>query len=124
MQEREASGVVVEVCPDCSGMWIDWFDGELATVAAQAGPLPRAGPHSERGNGACPKCRAHLEESRYSADGPVVFRCGECAGAFVSRDSVDRLVALGPVLDTLEHPSKPVWLALIDRLRHWLGGPQ
>lgn len=124
MHEREANGVVVEVCPDCSGLWIDWFDGELATVALQTGPLPRGGPHAERGTRACPKCRVRLEESRYSIDGPVVLRCGECAGAFVSRDVVDRLVTMGPVLDTREHPSVPSWLQLMQRLRHWLGGHQ
>ena len=122
MKEREARGVTVDVCPECSGLWIDWFDGDLATVASDTGRLPPAGHTTEPGPGTCPDCRIALGASRYREDGPAVLRCGECAGAFVSRDALDLLVAVGPSVQEATPERGSVWSQLVERLRSWLGG--
>ncbi len=120
MQERQARSVTVDVCPQCSGLWIDWFDGELATVAAHTGPLPAGRARNSDEPGSCPKCRVDLTESSYQEGGPVVLRCGECAGAFIARDALDLLIAVGPPEDL--EPTRPTaWSQLVARLRGWLG---
>jgi len=121
MKEREARGVVVDICPQCSGLWIDWFDGELVTVASNAGRIPPGASASEAGSGDCPKCHVVLTETRYQDTGPAVLRCGECAGAFVAREALDELISIGPPVERgPEPPSR--WSQLIEQLKSWLGG--
>jgi Zn-finger nucleic acid-binding protein len=88
LDEQLHGGVHVDVCPDCAGVWIDWMDGELREVSAH---VPRAQPRDDQGAGdrACPVCAEALRPDRH--DGLKILRCGACAGAFVTRDSIEHL---------------------------------
>jgi Zn-finger nucleic acid-binding protein len=95
MSEKNLYDAVVDVCGDCHGVWVDWFDGDLGHVIEQVSEDPvRASANREtRFGGACPKCQARLlSENR--ADGALLLRCGDCGGAFVPRASFMPLIAL------------------------------
>jgi Zn-finger nucleic acid-binding protein len=95
MSEKNLYDAVVDVCGDCHGVWVDWFDGDLGHVIEQVAEDPRSTrPLAETKNGgACPKCQARLmPENR--ADGVLLLRCGDCGGAFVPRASFMPLIAL------------------------------
>ena len=55
MDERRILDAVVDVCPTCHGLWIDWFDGDLAHLTREAGsPLvyaPASGSGASGGTG-------------------------------------------------------------------------
>jgi Zn-finger nucleic acid-binding protein len=94
MDERSLDDALVEVCPSCKGLWIDWFDGDLVHVAKQAAPLsvpPLAAVPT--GNPSCADCRCKMVFEHY-ATGPGLWRCGACAGTFVPRSSFEALVDL------------------------------
>jgi Zn-finger nucleic acid-binding protein len=108
----------VDVCAVCGGIWLDWFDGEIREVASrvvQQGVVGRpSGPDSLRNEaraiGACPRCARHMASERYVAKtvepgprrhvreeivtGAEVLRCEDCAGAFLSRTTLEILAAL------------------------------
>lgn len=95
MGSQQSELAIVDLCPDCNGLWIDWFDGEIASVAAGVGGLPPAHVPTRAG-GACPVCAVPLALAPYGDDAVDILRCGECAGAFVPRASYERLVLEGP----------------------------
>lgn len=141
MDERRILDAVVDVCPTCHGLWIDWFDGDLAHLTREAGsPLVYAPASGSGGTGACPRCTVALtpevlavapetegqsgEAARAGAPPPTVLRCGDCAGAFVPRSAAEQIIALG--LATAREPDAPP--GLLDRLlavlRSILKGPK
>lgn len=95
MSEKNLYDAVVDICGDCHGVWVDWFDGDLGHVIEQVSetdPASLLTPREIEG-GACPKCQARLlSENR--ADGVRLLRCGDCGGAFVPRASFLPLIAL------------------------------
>lgn len=100
MREQAAGEAVVDVCPDCFGVWLDWFDGEISPVARHIAPLGRlegARDTVPSGEALCPRCRAPLYGEHFAhPDGPRLLRCGECGGSFVPRSSFDELAAFDP----------------------------
>ena len=113
----------VDVCTACGGMWVDWFDGEVRTVASSvlAGerarasrPTPAPALRNESvATGACPRCMRQLAVERYvvrvavgpktsertsvsTTTGADLLRCEECAGVFVPRSSAALLATLPP----------------------------
>ncbi|HVY46707.1 MAG TPA: zf-TFIIB domain-containing protein [Minicystis sp.] len=120
MEAEDAGGAEIDRCPDCGGVWFDWFDGELGELAGRArasdAGAPPGGAHEATGAPSCPRCGRGLEEARYHA-GPVILRCGECAGAFVDRSSLAGLAAT--VDDDAEAtPASPLarFLAVLRRM--------
>lgn len=95
MIEKNLYDAVVDVCGDCHGVWVDWFDGDLGHVIEQVSEDPvSTSPNREtKSGGACPKCQARLT-SENRADGVSLLRCGDCGGAFVPRASFMPLIAL------------------------------
>src|SRR5262252_10729200 len=93
LEPREVGDAVVDLCPGCAGLWIDWFDGELVTLARKAPTIVAEGSKS-RGGGAneCPRCRSKLHDETFGGAEVHILRCGDCAGAFITRDACDRLI--------------------------------
>jgi len=102
MNERRIDTLAVDVCTECRGLWIDWFDGDTLTVAQMSAPLSMRAPTPMRADARCPRCTRPLEARNHEAIGPVVHRCIECAGTFVPREVFDALVAFEPPRS--EHP--------------------
>jgi Zn-finger nucleic acid-binding protein len=119
MSARIAGDAEIDMCPQCHGIWVDWFDGNLVRVARDAAPI-EPGAHASGGSHACPRChrRLHTESFR----GARVRRCAECAGTFVERKAFDDLIALA-----IEEPKKKEPSAidrLIEVVRWLVHGPR
>lgn len=90
----------VDVCPRCKGIWVDWFDGELHEVALQASPMSIPSTViAELKTANCPHCKRSIDLQPYGPGGPALWRCGECAGAFVPRASFEALTEMMPPED-------------------------
>lgn len=125
MGQKNLYDAVVDVCGDCHGVWVDWFDGDLGHVIEQVSddsPGSSSPRHDATTNGACPKCQARLTaEDR--ADGVLLFRCGDCGGAFVPRASFMPIIALShqePEITAQKSPS--VLARLVAVLNSLLSG--
>lgn len=124
----------IDVCDACGGLWVDWFDGEVHTLAAEAeaaridrGVPPPGLAATARGGGtsACPRCLRVLETELYrftdASEGELVtgvelLRCSECAGSFVPRGSAHLL------LDRVREPrAMTLWEALVALLQRLVG---
>ncbi len=87
--ERESTDV--DVCSRCRGVYLDFFDGDPAMIARGAphlrGPSSALGAdqsaHGLTGALKC-VCKSELHLHRYWADGPDLYRCGGCGGAFLT----------------------------------------
>jgi Zn-finger nucleic acid-binding protein len=138
MRETHTASSALEVCDACEGLWLDWFDGEVHTVAveheaARISENPGSVPSRPRitptpACPTCPRCARALASELYKftdarddelITGVELLRCAECAGAFVPRASAHLL------LDRVREPSShTAWEALVallhgllDRLR-------
>ena len=113
LEQRIAGEAEIDVCPKCHGIWVDWFDGALKTIAHDAAPIPPADPMTG-GNNLCPRCTQPLHFEK------LLRRCSECAGTFVPRSAFDDLlVAIEPVK---EEPT--VFQRMKKVLRELIHGPQ
>ena len=109
MRREVMPSAALEVCDACEGLWVDWFDGDVSTIAVEAEaarvdrgtPLPRRPPSPPTGPRTCPRCQTALvpELHRFSdakdddlIGGVELLRCAECAGAFVPRGSAHLLL--------------------------------
>jgi Zn-finger nucleic acid-binding protein len=120
MERRSAQDAEVDVCRECRGLWIDWFDGDTWMVANDALPLSMRDPLPLPAHAPCPRCTAVLFSARHEKTGPVVLRCPECFGTFVPRAALDDLVAFSPKSERPE----PARLRFVERLKKLLGlGP-
>jgi len=95
LEEKPTPGAVVDVCADCHAVWIDWFDGDLATVAAEVRVRP-ALPAGHQGRKVCPRCQEDLRSEKLRGHGPSVFRCGGCQGVLVPSAVLSEVVEMGP----------------------------
>jgi len=133
--EMTSSGTV-DVCAACGGIWVDWFDGDVQSIASETEalrvergtPLPPPSDLAARpGTMRCPRCDRTLGPELYRfADareselitGVEVERCAECAGAFVPRGSAHLL------LDRRnEGPPVTAWEVVLGFVRRLFQGP-
>lgn len=114
MKKGHTPSAELDECEACEGLWLDWFDGEVHTIAVEheearlARGAPLLVPSSRRssapppsGSKTCPRCsRALVAELYRFSDakeselitGVELLRCPECAGAFVPRGSAHLLL--------------------------------
>lgn len=95
MEDRAAADAVVDVCSACHAVWIDWFDGDIATVAGDV-HVTKTIPAHVADKHPCPRCRTELTSERLYQTGPHVLRCLDCSGVLVPSAVLDDVVALGP----------------------------
>lgn len=126
----------VDVCGACGGLWIDWFDGEVRKVTADALQAAPRAPSPERPSrneavavGACPRCTRQLASERYvlegQSTGAELMRCEDCMGAFVSKTAAETLESLPadetpPASETADDQPPP-WQRLVAVLRRLFG---
>ena len=131
MRPEAVPSAEVDICDACGGLWLDWFDGDVPTLAAEAEraqvdrgtPIPAAPP---QGPGICPRCVRALVADTYrfpdAAPGELIdhvelLRCTECAGSFVSRSSAHLLLDRATTPKTVG-----LWQALLDYLKRLVAG--
>ena len=113
----------VDICPACFGVWIDWMDGDLSNVTAHVGALPHSSVKlDEHRRGECPICQAPLSETSFGQQGATIQRCGSCAGAFVPRESLERVAGVEERQDENAPPSDPLLTRVMDALTRLIVG--
>ena len=90
---------LVDTCPGCAGIWIDWDDGPIHSVARRVqarAKQPKVAPEWQVPR--CPRCHVPLVVERFETGSlaVVVHRCGDCAGAFVDHQAAQMLAATRP----------------------------
>jgi Zn-finger nucleic acid-binding protein len=96
LDPKNVGDAVIDVCPACGGIWVDWFDGELVEMVRGAPPASSA-PLSERGGRhECPRCQRPLASERYLESNAEILRCADCAGAYVPRGSAQAVARYDP----------------------------
>ena len=115
---RQVGEAIIDVCPGCGGIWVDWFDGELSAMVRGAPSAVRSGPRGTGGSGACPRCHCALAADCHLDSQEEIRRCGDCAGAFVPREAAHAIAGLNPERGEAE-PGR--WGRLAAVLRRWFG---
>ncbi len=134
LDAQEILGSAVDRCAECGGLWVDWFDGDLPGIVRgvrEAGQTNRAsedGREEKNASGrakrssilpSCPRCSRPLNQEHFHQAGPIIFRCGECLGAYVPAECAAELSRF-ELLET-EAPAKGdeagFWRGLIERIR-------
>ncbi len=94
LEPRLLSGSTVDACPKCRGLWVDWYDGELLSVVKETAPLSfRPVVTMDREDAKCPRCTQPLTAEMWNG-AAVLYRCADCAGCFVPRESFTSLMEL------------------------------
>lgn len=135
MDERGAADVMVDVCPTCRGLWIDWFDGDTVDVVSKAAPLSMRAPVAiDPSKAVCPRCQRPLKFTNHAVHehavgpitdhGPVLLRCGECGGSFVPRTVFDELLELASHPDEDTVPDSPIGKLLAAIRRIFVAAPE
>lgn len=93
--------VVVDLCESCPCVFIEYFDGEPATIARalRQEPLMQASalgkiPVSNQPDNAepkCPECNIPLQLMLYLDDGPPVHRCDQCMAILATAEQIAAL---------------------------------
>ncbi|MEA2751329.1 MAG: hypothetical protein QOI41_5472 [Myxococcales bacterium] len=134
MRRELTTTAELEVCDACEGLWVDWFDGEVSTIAVEAearrvergAPPPSWPSKPTSGSPACPRCRRALVGELYRFSdakhddliaGVELLRCADCAGAFVPRGSAHLLLDRAR-----EARTQTPWEALLALLRRLFRG--
>lgn len=115
-----AGGAVIDLCPGCAGVWVDWDDGELSEMIKSAPEARTPARSSAAGSSTCPRCRAPLTRERYGTSEAEILRCAECIGAFVPHASIG-LLLVGAAPTTAPSAEKGFFERLLDRLRALTG---
>jgi Zn-finger nucleic acid-binding protein len=108
MEQRSIAEAIVDVCPQCKGLWVDWFDGDLGTIARDAAPLSAAEHAAVGSPSACPRCHSALTMNPHRA----TWHCADCNGVFVPRQEFDSILEFPPPVET---PS--IFQRLLDVLK-------
>jgi Zn-finger nucleic acid-binding protein len=96
MDERQVEEALIDVCPACHGLWLDWFDGDTLSLTYDVMPLSMRAPVAMPTDASCPRCTTRLEPRAHEGAGPLLHRCGECHGTFVPREAADALLEWSP----------------------------
>lgn len=109
-------GVIVDVCDGCGGVWFDWFDGDVPSLAVEISQQARA-PSGAPAEGclACPRCGVALHDESFQGQGPGVLRCPSCQGIFVPHGALAPLAALASLPEDAPRDTSfwsRLWLAL------------
>jgi Zn-finger nucleic acid-binding protein len=120
MAPQQVGEAIIDICASCGGIWVDWFDGELAALVRHAPPVEGAQPPNRPGRWACPRCHCQLAEEVYLQSGADILRCSDCSGAFVSR-SAARTIARGNPEHKGPPPAEDALSRLAAVLQRWFG---
>jgi Zn-finger nucleic acid-binding protein len=120
LDPAKVGDAIIDVCPACGGLWVDWFDGDLVQMVRGAPHVPDAARVLDRpGRWECPRCHRGLEEESYQGTTADVRRCADCAGVFVPKTSIGAVAHLTEA----DAPAPPpdALSKLARTLQRWLG---
>jgi hypothetical protein len=114
MEERPTAEALIDVCPQCGGVYLDWFDGEPQVALAGWAPQPHSRHPVQRLTGHCPKCGGGFEGEELGGTGAMIFRCTGCMGFYATEDAARMIAGYTEPLPS-EAPS--FWARLIETMR-------
>ncbi len=124
MEARSLSEAMVDTCPRCRGLWVDWFDGELISVVKESAPLSfRPTVDVDPTRCRCPRCDRVLMPETFSGS-ILLLRCEECAGCFVPREAFTALMELELPAHSRLDPDpqkKSAFARLLEAIRRFVG---
>ncbi len=120
MEDRAASDAIVDVCSDCHAVWIDWFDGDIGTLAADI-QVPKVIPQSLTDKRPCPRCHVDLVAEKLYGHGPHVYRCGDCSGVLVPSAVLEEVVGMVPSAEQQDSADDGPIARAIAKLRRVFG---
>jgi Zn-finger nucleic acid-binding protein len=95
MHPETRSGITVDRCERCHGIWFDAKELDRHLVDIQVpeapGPVEAAIPSRGVGSRPCPRCVDAMHTAGWT--GLVLDRCGTCRGVFVEAIELERLCA-------------------------------
>lgn len=114
-----SAGARIDRCPDCGGMFLEFFDGEPSAISRGLrgrSDLVGTPPSEPTESLFCPDCDGPMVRRRYLEHGPELARCESCLAVFLTPAEVEELARL-----TLpaEESAEGSWL---DRLLRWIPG--
>jgi uncharacterized protein len=87
--KSKSTGVLVDQCPQCQGMWCDRGEIErMLDIIVDKLDIPRHGKISTR---KCPRCAQRLRAVTYRGTHVTVDACPECAGIWLDRGELQRI---------------------------------
>ncbi len=90
MEATQLDTAVVDRCSQCDGVWMDFFDGEFASLARQIEFIAIPGEPSPASI-SCVDCHANMPRVAYLDRGPPIHRCPECLGTFATPVQLEAL---------------------------------
>ncbi len=70
MDERRVVEALVDVCPTCLGLWIDWFDGDIAHLTREAGSPAVYAPASGKAEAPTPVTPGRINPATSATNAP------------------------------------------------------
>jgi len=96
LDEIGAGAALVDVCRQCRGIYLDWFDGEpRELVAEMVTPLAvgEVGDEPKALKGPCPRCAVPMHTELFEGRGPWLHRCKGCQGLFLDYTAAELLAS-------------------------------
>jgi Zn-finger nucleic acid-binding protein len=120
LDPADVGDAVIDVCPGCGGIWVDWFDGDLVQMVRGAPRVAGTARAPDRpGRWECPRCHRGLDPERYQESHAEVGRCADCAGVFVPKGSTGAVAQLAEA--AAAEPPRDALSKLALTLQRWLG---
>jgi len=92
-----AESAAVDVCDQCGGVFLEFFDGEPGSLARGVlEHLEQVSDAGESGTPTCPDCGLPMSSMRYMKTGPRLARCGNCMGVYVTARQLQPLAEFVP----------------------------
>ncbi len=117
MEQRRLSvhseTVTVDECPQCRGVFIDYFDGEPTAIAVELRETLEP-VNTQLDTVSCTDCNVTMRLQAYLDSGPDLYRCSACMAAFLTPQQIEALAGF-----TLSEPEEPKrgWVSI---LKAWL----
>ena len=80
-QQEEDSGIMLDVCPKCMGIWFD--AGELEKILGKAPLSIRIPLSADRDGRDCPKCNLTFATFKYPGTDTEIDMCRNCGGVWL-----------------------------------------
>ena len=115
------SDVMLDVCPQCKGLWFQ--RGQLERVLPKAVPKLAVPPDAKPGHRACPACQQPMHAFDYPGTLVVIDMCQSCLGLWVDAGELREIrvvrAALASKGDLPPSGLKAEILDLVDQAMEW-----
>lgn len=95
MEKVEMLGVELDVCPLCSGCWLDDTELQRFTRSRGSGALKVRILNPTGTDSRCPRCETILQEGEHEYVSTLrIDQCPNCSGIWLDRGELGRLLSI------------------------------